>query len=60
MICWVSQNDIINPNSFQLYVFGQNIDTYPTIGTEKLIEYKTYLQALPYFDCLEGDCEVTK
>nr|YP_010439856.1 NADH dehydrogenase subunit 7 [Ophioglossum vulgatum]UTD44902.1 NADH dehydrogenase subunit 7 [Ophioglossum vulgatum] len=22
-------------------------------GTEKLIEYKTYLQALPYFDCLD-------
>jgi hypothetical protein len=60
MICWVSQNDIINPNSFQLYVFGQNIDTYPTRGTEKLIEYKTYLQALPYFDRLEGDCEIIK
>ena len=23
-------------------------------GTEKLIEYKTYLQALPYFDRLDG------
>ena len=23
-------------------------------GTEKLIEYKTYLQALPHSDCLEG------
>ena len=29
-------------------------------GTEKLIKYKTYLQALPYFDCLEGDREVTE
>lgn len=26
---------------------------YPTIGTEKLIEYKTYLQALSSFDCLD-------
>jgi hypothetical protein len=41
-------------------VFGQKIDTYPTRGTKKSIEYKTYLQTLPYFDCLEGDCEVTK
>jgi NADH:ubiquinone oxidoreductase subunit D len=41
-------------------VFGQKTDAYPTRGTEKLIEYKTYLQALPYFDRLEGDCEVTK
>jgi NADH:ubiquinone oxidoreductase subunit D len=23
-------------------------------GTEKLIEYKNYLQALPYFDRLDG------
>jgi NADH:ubiquinone oxidoreductase subunit D len=29
-------------------------------GTEKLIEYKTYLQALPYFDRLEGDRGVTE
>ena len=28
---------------------------HPTRGTAKLIEYKTYLQALPYFDRLEGD-----
>uniref|UniRef100_A0A0E0RI13 Uncharacterized protein n=1 Tax=Oryza rufipogon TaxID=4529 RepID=A0A0E0RI13_ORYRU len=28
---------------------------HPTRGTEKLIEYKTYLQALPYFDRSEGD-----
>jgi len=41
-------------------VFGQKTDTYLTRGTKKLIEYKTYLQALPYFDRLEGDCEVTK
>jgi NADH:ubiquinone oxidoreductase subunit D len=40
--------------------FGQKTDAYLTKGTEKLIEYKTYLQALPYFDRLEGDCEVTK
>jgi len=33
---------------------------YPTRGTEKLIEYKTYLQALPHFDRLEGDREVTE
>uniref|UniRef100_A0A3Q7EEY5 Uncharacterized protein n=1 Tax=Solanum lycopersicum TaxID=4081 RepID=A0A3Q7EEY5_SOLLC len=33
---------------------------HPTRGTEKLIEYKTYLQALPYFDRLEGDHEVTE
>jgi NADH dehydrogenase (ubiquinone) Fe-S protein 2 len=27
-------------------------------GTEKLIEYKTYLQALPYFDRLDyGKCQ---
>uniref|UniRef100_A0A452XEW4 NAD(P)H dehydrogenase subunit H n=1 Tax=Aegilops tauschii subsp. strangulata TaxID=200361 RepID=A0A452XEW4_AEGTS len=26
---------------------------HPTRGTEKLIEYKTYLQALPYFDRLD-------
>lgn len=34
--------------------------THPTRGTEKLIEYKTYLQALPYFDRLEGDRAVTE
>jgi NADH:ubiquinone oxidoreductase subunit D len=34
-------------------VFGQKTDAYPTRGTEKLIEYKTYLQALPYFDRLD-------
>ncbi|KAF7117285.1 hypothetical protein RHSIM_RhsimMtG0002300 (mitochondrion) [Rhododendron simsii] len=28
---------------------------HPTRGTEKLIEYKTYLQALPYSDRSEGD-----
>ena len=33
---------------------------YPTRGTEKLIEYKTYLQALPYSDRSEGDREVTE
>lgn len=33
---------------------------HPTRGTEKLIEYKTYLQALPYFDRLEGDRGVTE
>ena len=37
---------------------GRKIGAYPTRGTEKLIEYKTYLQALPYFDRLEGDREV--
>jgi NADH:ubiquinone oxidoreductase subunit D len=41
-------------------VFGQKTNAYLTRGTEKLIEYKTYLQALPYFDRLEGDYEVTK
>jgi NADH:ubiquinone oxidoreductase subunit D len=41
-------------------VFGPKIDAYPTRSTEKLIEYKTYLQALPYFDRLEGDYEITK
>ncbi|KAB5511305.1 hypothetical protein DKX38_030100 (mitochondrion) [Salix brachista] len=30
-------------------------DAHPTRGTEKLIEYKTYLQALPYSDRSEGD-----
>jgi hypothetical protein len=39
---------------------GWKIGTYPTKSTEKLIEYKTYLQALPYFDRLEGDREVTE
>ena len=39
---------------------GRKIGAYPTRGTEKLIEYKTYLQALPYFDRLEGDREVTE
>ncbi|CAN6917248.1 unnamed protein product [Brassica oleracea] len=29
-------------------------------GTEKLIEYKTYLQALPYSDRSEGDRGVTE
>ena len=33
---------------------------HPTRGTEKLIEYKTYLQALPYSDRLEGDRGVTE
>ena len=27
-------------------------------GTEKLIEYKTYLQAIPYFDRLDGSVAV--
>nr|UQV94674.1 NADH dehydrogenase subunit 7 [Haplopteris ensiformis]UQV94710.1 NADH dehydrogenase subunit 7 [Haplopteris ensiformis]UQV94729.1 NADH dehydrogenase subunit 7 [Haplopteris ensiformis] len=31
----------------------QRTGAYPTRGTEKLIEYKTYLQALPYFDRLD-------
>lgn len=31
-----------------------------TRGTEKLMEYKTYLQALPYSDRLEGDRGVTE
>ncbi|KAI3911030.1 hypothetical protein MKW98_015687 [Papaver atlanticum] len=30
------------------------------IGTEKLIEYKTYLQVLPYYDRLKGDRRVTE
>lgn len=33
---------------------------HPTRGTEKLIEYKTYLQALPYSDRSEGDRGVTE
>jgi hypothetical protein len=37
-----------------------NTGAHPTRGTEKLIEYKTYLQALPYFDRLEGDRGVTE
>ncbi|KAG4199295.1 hypothetical protein ERO13_A05G138400v2 [Gossypium hirsutum] len=32
----------------------------PTRGTEKLIEYKTYLQALPCFASFEGNCGVTE
>ncbi|KAK7820486.1 nadh dehydrogenase [ubiquinone] iron-sulfur protein 2 [Quercus suber] len=32
---------------------------HPTRGTEKLIEYKTYLQALPYSDRSKGDRGVT-
>lgn len=39
---------------------GRNTGAHPTRGTEKLIEYKTYLQALPYFDRLEGDRGVTE
>jgi NADH:ubiquinone oxidoreductase subunit D len=41
-------------------VFGQKTNAYLTRGTKKKIEYKMYLQALPYFDCSKGDCEVTK
>jgi hypothetical protein len=41
-------------------VFGQKIDTYRIKSTNKLIEYKMYLQALPYFDYLKGDYEDTK
>ena len=39
-----------------MYVFRRIrlAGAHPTRGTEKLIEYKTYLQALPYFDRLEG------
>jgi hypothetical protein len=40
--------------------FGQKTNAYPTKSTNFFIKYKMYLQALPYFDCLEGDCEVTK
>ena len=38
----------------------RKIGAYPTRGTEKLIEFKTHLQALPYYDHLEGDREVTE
>jgi hypothetical protein len=64
--CWATCNKWREPYAGRLArmvlrgVFGQKTDAYPTRGTEKLIEYKTYLQALPYFDRLEGDCEVTK
>jgi hypothetical protein len=40
--------------------FGQKTNTYAIKSIKKLIKYKTYLQALPYFDYLEGDYEVTK
>lgn len=33
---------------------------HPTRGTEKSIEYKTYLQASPYSDRSEGDRGVTE
>jgi hypothetical protein len=36
-------------------VFGQKTNAYLTKSTRKLIEYKMYLQALPYFDCLKGN-----
>jgi len=39
---------------------GDPAGAHPTRGTEKLIEYKTYLQALPYFDRSEGDRGVTE
>ncbi len=39
---------------------GQKTNAYPTKSREIFIKYKMYLQALPYFDCLEGDYEVTK
>jgi len=64
--CWATYNKWREPYAGRLArmvlrgVFGQKTDAYSTRGTEKLIEYKTYLQALPYFDRLKGDCEVTK
>ncbi len=64
--CWATCNKWHEPYAERLArmvlrgVFGQKTDTYSTKGTEKLIEYKTYLQDLPYFDRLEGDYEVTK
>ena len=39
---------------------GRTAGAHPTRGTEKLIEYKTYLQALPYSDRSEGDRGVTE
>lgn len=41
-------------------IWSKETGPHPTRGTEKLIEYKTYLQALPYFDRLEGDRGVTE
>jgi len=64
--CWATYNKWREPYAGRLAcmvlrgVFGQKTDAYLTRGTEKLIEYRTYFQALLYFDHLEGDYEVTK
>jgi hypothetical protein len=49
---------IIETHTYPFY--GGPVGTHLTRGTEKLIEYKIYLQALLYFDRLEGNHGVTE
>jgi hypothetical protein len=64
--CWVTCNKWHEPFVGRLACMvlrgflGQKTNAYPTKSREIFIKYKMYLQALPYFDCLEGDYEVTK
>ncbi|KAI3959241.1 hypothetical protein MKW92_014620 [Papaver armeniacum] len=46
----------------QIKIFTSNFGPQHLVvdGTEKLIEYKTYLQDLTYFDRLDGDRGVTE
>ena len=46
------QYSIISLEQVLTFVLNQHIGLLHR-GTEKLIEYKTYLQALPYFDRLD-------
>ena len=64
MLGWATSNGVSrmrgDPHVRFLGGSGRKTGAHPTRGTEKLIEYKTYLQALPYFDRLEGDRGVTE
>lgn len=60
MLGWATSNGVSRMRGDPHVRFSGGSGAHPTRGTEKLIEYKTYLQALPYFDRSEGDRGVTE
>ena len=61
MLGWATSNGVSRMRGDPHVRFsGDPAGAHPTKGTQKLIEYKTYLQALPYFDRSEGDRGVTE
>lgn len=64
MLGWATSNGVIfmweDPHVWFLQGSGQKIDQSPSDREEKLIRYKTYLQALYYSYHSEDDHEVTE